>query len=631
MNFVMQEAVHVIALDRRTLHVAGRVAAALGSSVGSSLERPIRGDAPRGRLVVALPNSLTDEVLSQIIADVSDDLSSACPWTDLQVTTLLVARDLAALERFAERSVAWLSEDGRKGPRLAPRIVHIAVDEHAATLRAFEIGAHPASDGPHDLDPTALHSSLEAPSAALAYRTHGVESCAQGGHDVVLCGRTSTALAPRWDAPGMLACGRGHPCPRGPRPAPLDRLKTEALLLASCNGLRLGSATLDRHFNLGLNFLDGDGYAYVSNVTASYGNEAASLVWSAAQTDGTTVAQATQLMNAFLHFTGLDTPSYVAVGLPDYRAVTERSPLAPIETILNGKSPTTVDVSGAHMAELVVSGAEAEELATGAATLDARADSSGPIYWFARPELARDGGATTHVWLFRFPEMIGRVAIAAMPVAEAASVQASIDALRRWIEIIRLVQPAERRNMVDEAAEVVRALDDAAATESVAQRFDASAPARLASLGEQAVKLLAALRDEVIDVTADRLEGPFWLPNQLGAQHVLVESHASVCPHCRGVAQRKRVRHRALRHERVVTVCFRCLIAADVSERGEIEGLAIEVPPLAAAGEDLTVVLRLRLNAPPRTFRPCGGPHHHSAEPPSVFRARRAQVRNSGS
>jgi hypothetical protein len=581
------------------------VAATISSAVGADFPKiPLRGEdllaaseafysSESSYILVALPEDVSDEVLASILRSIRRVLASDLPWHEIPRSCLLVARDASALAGLAERAIARARRGSTRN-----RFAHFSTDGHST-----RIVLNDAADKSLDFAPVAettaqLVAAAMSPAAAIAYRTHGIESCAQGGMDVVLCGRQSHPRSYGTGEMGILGCGLGHRCPRGPFPLPLSELDTEALFLASCNGLRLRDGSLDKDFNLGLTFLDGRGCAYVSSVNAGFANEAVSLIWIAAMADGKDAVEATLLANALVLCGGIDVPNLVPIGLSD---IVPRRSITPdcahVVTIDRVGWSGTIDFGMCHLAEFVVKGHAVTGLVAGHVLL-ACEEASEDVLWFCRAECL-SGESVARVWIFRFPKHIGAIGLR---VVEADVLQksalASLAAVRGWSSAIALCESGQDdAQVVAELGDAASVMENAIHATRASWRFSTHAVTRHGAIAGKVETLAIAARDYFMDKYVPLLDGAFWLPNRMAGDYTFNGAEDTSCPHCGGVAQLKRVRHRSRDEERRVTVCFRCLIALDVHDGGDIESVTIEGPKSISVGETLAVSLVVRLGA----------------------------------
>jgi hypothetical protein len=546
--------------------------------------------------IVGTSSEASDDLLTGLMADVHAALSSEIPWSQLPRFTLLVARDLASLSWVIAKAIAT-SVEPRAGA--APgRFRHYQVNASGTHAREALIddatGWRPDD---RQLRQAELLASLLAPTAATAYQTHGADGCAHGGDGLVLCGLRlpSTPLAA--DTPGTLACGRGHPCPRGPLPLALERVPTTTLMLASCNSLRLANSSHAAAFNLGLSFLEGIGQAYAGSITSGFTNEACSLSFISAYSSGWPFGEATLLANALLTSARLDTPSYLGVGLPGTRApepfVTRGEP---IEIGEGARSPIVVQAGSTFLAELLVRDANLVALArVGTVSISATGAAGNAVFWLARVE---HGGANSdmilRVFLFGFPEPLGDVTLSFEDAeTERERTRHACANVGLWTKLGRLALPGEPYARVwAELTESAASLRARVVEAMPSLLYDGRAPGLVRQLGESLDALSDVARETVTTGLVERMTGSFWLTNVLSSAYHPVSAERVRCPYCAGAAEGKLLRHGLDADARRVVVCLRCGIVEDVPE-GAALTVAIDAPVTAHAGGSLEVTVRL--------------------------------------
>jgi hypothetical protein len=595
----------VLAVDGRSAPAAALLAGALGYDLllcrGRFVEdvvAVIRRERRGAVIVVATCAEATDELLMGLAQETLAALESDVAWERLPRVTLLSGRDLASLSWVVAKAIVGAR---RAAGAAEPRpFAHYATDGQAIVARHLTGGGASA----RRLDGKALLTALASTFTAVAYQTHGVDSCAQGGDGVVLCGLRAEPAAHPISAPGILACARGHACPRGPHPFALSRLRADVFFLASCNGLRLADSTLDADFNLGLSFLDGIGHAYVSTITAGFGSELASLCFMAALADGRALADAILLANAGVHAAGLDAPSYIAVGMPELRVAPAPTDGGQAVRELAGpvEGRTVLDFGGRHLGEVLVDAPALVALTRARRlALSVTAGGDDPVHWFGRVERrpgaagATPDQAVLRLVLFRFPEPLGALDIAIEDGARLRRrARGALDGVRRWVDVIRSTVPSEPSETITAALrESEEALRTALTPRLKALDFDGSAHTRLRPLLERAESLAVLARDVTLNELTPGLTGPFWLTNSLARDYHLARGEPTTCPNCGGHALRKLLRHQFHADGRDVIVCLRCLIASDVRHRGDVRTVTLAVPDFVAAGTAMTAVVRI--------------------------------------
>lgn len=555
-------------------------------------------------IIVACLDELTDELLMGLAYETHSALASGVPWDHLPRVTLLTGRNLASLSWVVAKAIAAACQEPT--PSSDIHFAHYATDGKSILLS--ELNGNPQEGfrtAQRTLDRGSLITSLASPFTVVAYQTHGVDSCAQGGDGAVLCGLYPSTSVHDPNAPGILACARGYACPRGPYPLPLREIQANTFILNSCNGLRLADSPLHSDFNLGLSFIDGPGCSYVSSIMAGFGSEVGSLCFLAALASGRSLGDATLLTNAFIHAAGLDIPSYVALGLPHLRAVSPLSEIKPHwNSTASAERPFRHDFGNQNLGELVLDAPGLIELAQ-KAQLSLSLSSAGdqPIYWFSRLEQWRGPDASSSVsaklvlrlYMFRFPDPLGTVEITIHDVERLRRrTRVALESLRRWAGVIRLAMPGQQNEaFCSELIESETLLRRTVARSVKALDLDGSAQENIERLVKRAESFAELARDYSLEDLVPKLTGPFWLSNALAEEYHLVSSRQTACPNCHGIALRKVLRHALDRDARDVIVCLRCLIVSDLPHRGDIRSLLLDTPELVKAGTTLIASIQI--------------------------------------
>jgi hypothetical protein len=544
--------------------------------------------------VVVPMDEAGDDVLVGLTEATLEGLLAERPWRELPRITILTGRDQASLSWVVAKAVlAHLRGSG--SPSLF-RLSHYAADEeHALLLEARWNGERQPAPARRTLRRDQLLESLSGESTAIAYETHGIDSCAKGGDGLVLCGLHTPTRSHAASAVGVLACARGHACPRGPAQLPLSRLRTDTLMLASCNGLRLADSALDPDFNLGLNFLDGPGGAYVSSVLAGYGGEVGSRCMLAALASGRGLAESTLLVNACLHGAQLDIPSYLAVGLAETASVAPATS-SPIPWPSDGR--LRMELGPRHLAELLVDAPQlipmARERRLGLAVRSAETE---PVYFFTRFEGKglQEAGADRllRIVLFRFPQPLGSLEIEA---SDSTALRRRARGLLRgvdgWVDLLERAGVADQETVI-QLGQAGAAFGRAISRSSSLIDFDGSAQAEVARLSDDLESVARAGRDLLLTELVPRLSESFWLTNLTGGDLQLQSTTRSLCPNCGAIALRRLLRHPLRDGARSVLVCLRCMIVSDLPDQGEIEDVTIAIPRLAAPRTVLEARIRV--------------------------------------
>jgi len=536
-----------------------------------------------------------DVLLFGMLDAVEQMLTSFHPWQGLPKYGLVTGRDFAAASALTARLIAAASRpdarpDGIRVRRYAPAAFSSEVCTSTISLDG-SVGADRRS-----LRQTELLASYRDRVDVMAFQAHGSEACAKGGDGTVLCGlhRTDTPYAPQ--VKGVLACGRGQTCPRGPHPVPLRQMAADVLMLATCNGLRLADSRIRPEFNFGLSFIDGDGLAYISSAFSCSGGGAASTVFAAAMAAGCTVGEATVLINGLLHHARLDRIAFVAIADPEHRATTAARVCWSTAAL-----PAHIDLGSHHFAELaikdpvVLDAAKHDTLA-----LTATSDGGNEIVGYHRVQKCADGSLAVMALLFSFPEPLGRVHVVAADHRSASDRSlATLARLDYWAELLRLFEidslnPEGYGDFVDLRhrlrLEIGKQLGALGVDGGALIHLD-----RQLALGE---RLALAASEQVLEQLVPKLEGAFWLSNAQAEQHAFERGEPASCPTCREPAFCRIMRHVMGGEYRAVIVCPKCGIGSDIGSRSGITSIAIETPALVAAGGELRLTVFVRANRP---------------------------------
>ena len=540
-----------------------------------------------GVVVVGVRDELTDLLLLDLLDQVQDGLGSAVPWHDLPHLSLVSGADLHHLTWVVAKVV--LGHERRPAPSFASLARYVPAGE----LTVVERAAWSPADGGGWESSRALRrgdtvlESLLSPTGTVAIATHGYDACAKGGGPIVLCGlRSGGDYGPGQE--GVLACGRGHRCPRGPLPLPLANINTDVLLLGSCNGARFADSLLRPEFNLGFGFLDGRGLAYISSIMSTIGHPQASTVFMAAMADGRSVAEATSLMNAFVHLGKVEQPCYVGVGDGAHRLRSGPvlSASAKVEQ-LSGEDGLSLNVLDAgHVIEVVINDPQIVDLAQRASlAVEVSSDIPGsqPSF-FARVERRDDGERAARIFVFRFPEPIGHGLVELLGAEELSRYgHELLSATACWEELEQLWAADDKARMEvlrREREDLTVSLVRFAATFG----HQAGATAAAAQACQRAEQALMGVATALLDELQPGLEQGFFLCNLYSRAYVLSSTGRVPCPAGHGVAVRHMLRHPLHRSERAVDICPRCGVVADVPVVTPPATLELAVPERVAAG-----------------------------------------------
>jgi hypothetical protein len=556
------------------------------SSVQDTLAEIARNGRPA--VLVGSLADFSDRLLFDVLGAFHAALEARGPWEHLSLPTLLVGRDLAALSRLIHKVVTHAAPESR-------RLLHASAAESHTTIRHLDLADGERATTAESATAEDLRSVLVAPSAALAYHAHGSDACARAGHGVVLCGLSAGDVPADPELPGVLACGRGYACPRGPHPLPVRDLGADVLMLGTCNGLRLGDSVLAPAFNLALSHLDGPAAAYVGSIATHSGSELATLAFLAALASGHTIGDATVLVNGLLSCSGVNQPTYLAVGLPQLRITPAPAP-APLSCEELGADANTLDFGSTNCAAVLLHDARAIALARRCALflLATPADAGTSIYWFYRVEDAPE--PTVRLWLFRFPERLGELTLTPGDANQLIrTCRGALDGLKSWLELLQMSSlladdsdsmAAFERNHQTLTAALARRMPRIA--------FDASAPAELLRIAGLATSAASLARDAAIDRMEPDLERSFWLTNLYMPEYHPATVADAACPACERPAYRKRLVHPIHGRSRVIIECAHCGIVSDIPERSSIRSITLAASSSVHAASTFTVTVTVR-------------------------------------
>jgi hypothetical protein len=545
----------------------------------------------RTGIVVATEKEIGDEVIFSILDGFARALDDDVPWSQVPRFTIVTARDLSSLSWMVAKLVVAAAYPLETRIRLR----HYAPDRgYSNVSQRYEVNMN-AVVSQQPLSGSRLLDSYKEPVNVMAFRTHGAESCADGGDGTVLCGLGLNGANFDALAEGVLACGRGLACPRGPHPIPLAQMATDVLMLGTCNGLRLGHSRTQPQFNFALSFTDGPGIAYVSSVFTSIGGDVSSIAFLAAMAMGQTLGEATALINGLIHHTGLERTSYLAIGDTEYR------PRAPVSLELQREVstfPALINFGSAHFVMLrITDTALIERARLGLLVFRVGDDANCDAFGFHR--LERDGTETyvLTLFLFCFPQPLGRLRIEVLdPEIIRAAARDTLGYLEGWITLWRVVGLAETD--FDAYRELCAAYEntrDMLSRSLALLSLDGSTASRIEREVKVAKELISAASEGVLEHVAPQLEGSFWLPNLHTTQYRFDRSEFIICPHCELRAFRRTMRHGLINAARTVVVCPRCGVCADIADNSPIDMVWIEAPQLVAAGDVLRLNVLVRL------------------------------------
>ncbi len=544
----------------------------------------------KSALLVALPHLLTDDVLTTLLTDVSDALRSGKPWHDIPQWGLITGRDIRALQAFASR----LTEDQIDPPVNSNPVLRLDMAGHHQTERSelLDIFGN-QSYRRQSITSIVDDDREEPPVSVLVIQTHGSESCAKGTAGLVYCGRARGDI-PSIETDGGFACGRGWPCPRGPRPRSVSPM-ADVLMMAVCGGLRLGDNINHDAFSFALNFVDGQGRAFISSISTNSGAPLAAVAFLATLADGGSLGAATLMANAVPTMAGIDDPTYLLIGDPEHRPVQLGEILEPlcVEAL-----PVQINAVGKHHQVIVLRQTDhADLLSVDSLTVTAASASAPEIIGFTR-RVAMPGAANSvvEVHLFSFPEPLGVLTLGAFWRGQIERrLRASLAFLDAWLERWRMLgldrdAPDEFSALADTCVEVRTGVAKTVPLLGVSGTLAGEVEAR----AEYIEVLAAAAGFEAVNLLSPRLGTSFWLSNALAAQYSFIDSQIASCPSCGRQARARVLRHGACDSTRVVLVCNRCGISQDSESLSTIGRVSIEPETIARPGE--VFALRLRID-----------------------------------
>lgn len=536
----------------------------------------------------------TDHLLLEILSIFEDQVASHAEWRFLTYSSLITGRDLASVSWNVAKQISATIH--RTADALGSATVrHFVTRESSAQLR--ELTSHVPGEY-REISRTVLNypglvASLRSPAVAAAFHTHGSDACAKGGSGLVLCGLKRGPLVLPRNALGVLACGHGHPCPRGPHPLALDELGADVFMLGACNGLRLANSLLRAEFSLPLAFLDGPGSAYVGAISGHAGGELTTLLFCAAAAEGLAPSSIAALTNAFLVSSKLDRAVYMTLGHASRHATpvsqAKNEPLT-IEAMVE----TMLHVGLHNYVEVLIKCPQAVELARNQRLCLAITSAEGEdaMYWFHRIEEV-GGESQVRLHLFRFP---GTMNLVRVQFADEGSISAAfmrtMQGLDRWLELWRLIG----LSCVEEGAFLL--LSNIAAESknsfSVQRRrlsFDGEAAERLGILTREVGVAAETAAMHATDSIVPRLAGTFWLTNVLMPEYEASGTNSVSCGNCGGSAFLRRFRHPLHGEVRLVVDCLACGIVSDLREGGQVTGVQVQANDRVSEGSRMTVAV----------------------------------------
>ncbi len=570
--------------------------------------------AQKSPVTIALSlDEATDRLLCGLLEQMRVSLDGTRPWAQLPEFSLVVARNLAALS-WVVAKIALRPTD-RSHSKEEVRLVKFNGMRDYCTITEARSGSAGIQVGRRRATSPDVLDALTRAASAMAHSGHGSDACSNAGSGVWLCGRRIAEGSPTSHGRGVLACGLGQPCLQGPYPLRLSLVTAKVLMLCSCSSLRLADSGLSSDFNLGLEFLDGVGRAYVGTVRFQVPG-AAPDVFLCGLAAGLTVAQSTNLANGYVCQSRLDAPAFISVGDPD-DSIAEHTRIDAVTP--QGMSTSDVLIgqrvkvaSGRGVESNLVTFLFSHEDVLRAAQDDVLAfsvESSGagePIRWFYRiesRELAtssenRAESLQVRVFFFRFPEPFKELSVTPCNTGEISrGYLASMGILLRWIEILRLSGLEEDNNsLVKELSAACRAGTEYVSHIPHALRHSGATVDSIHRQRRETLKLADRAAHASLKLLVPELTRPWLLTNSFDDTYPLDESTASKCPYCDGPAIRQIGRNRVHGARRILDICYRCGTFLDIAEDDSISQITIEVANEILAGASFAGVVRVRPN-----------------------------------
>lgn len=576
------------------------------------LSQPITS---RVRIICAVVDQADDRFLFGLLDQFATALDSGDSWCLMPRSTMVIARDLSSLSWMVAKLV--VARAGRTERRT--RLRHYIPDKEFSDVLELELTRESQSWRSSRLTASGLIESYRDSGNVMAFATHGSEACANGGDGTVLCGLQLDGATFHAIEEGVLACGRGCDCPRGPHPFPLERMTADVLMLATCNGLRLADSRYKEQFNFGFSFADGPGIGYVSSVCTSNGGDLASLAFLAAMAEGCTLGEATALINAFVHCARLERTCFVAIGDAEYRVCSQTRNI-PTTTLRS--LPASLALGDARFAQInIIDPACVEAAQENRLVLFITSTVQGNgVNGFHRVERSTDGkNSVLTLFLFRFPQTLGHVEIQAADRHMVRNrARAALHCANRWRETWRLVGlDAAAPDDYNELQKGLSHIETLLAGSLALLAKDGETVGQLERQINAVKELSSAASDAILEFIVPQLEGSFWLPNLHAPAHWLEGIGPARCPSCKGSAFCRTICHTLLETRRSIIVCPRCGIGSDIPFDSAIEELIIDAPNISAAGGEFSVNICVRLRrAATLSVHPRLSTHDEKTPPP---------------
>lgn len=563
------------------------VAAFLAASTNRRLvvDDQLKSLAGTSAVVCALADA-TDRLLARIL---SEPVPATGPDGD-GAPSLIVARDVPATSRLVARIVRAHHRTARSR---SVSIRHFSPDDAGTDFAQLTLTDGVPSAQRDRFTGAVLPEVYRLPADVTVVRTHGSEACANGSDGVVLCGRQQDGVSDG-SAPGGLSCGFGRGCARGPVQVPLSTLRSDVVMLGTCNGLRLHDSLNQPSFSFALSALDGETVTYVSSMMTSSGGDLASIAFPAALASGYSVGAATSFANAVLQWSGVERSAYICLGdsTLSVRRPVVRGSAAPILD----RFPTVVQFGPSHIAECRV---RDPKLVAALMRRDVILVARGvgreePIFAFPCPGTGSNPPDELRVVVFGFPHAPGEVEMTLVEGGrlKSAAIE-SLHALGRWAALWRAIEldrmePELYRELRDGEDQ---ALDAIASSLAVLRMGSGIAVKRLESQLHFSKALVKTARSSAVENLVPRLGGSFWLSNVFAPEQVVKAIQKVRCPACGGDGVMRQVEHAITGAEaaRSIGVCARCGIFSDLSDNDKVSSISIQAPDSVCAGATFAI------------------------------------------
>ncbi|WP_395175445.1 hypothetical protein [Roseibium alexandrii] len=546
---------------------------------------------PRAKICyISHPGALTDALMTRGLQSLAKHLESTLPLELAPQICFLTARNAAqrsiphaaGIDYDTRATITCVMPDGNI-PRFSQ--VTMATDNSKRTVRVTS-------------EKDDLLRLFDASQSVLAIGTHGFEACANGGGGIILCGRRSDAPTRRESPePGILACGRGYSCPRGPHPIELSRVSARVGFLGSCNSGRLADSVMHSDFNLMLNMLDGACVSVAGSLFSSVGGSLAAQVFCACMADGETFASAVLHANALLYQSGLEHPCYIAVGQPSTKSAIN-SASSRTRTILVS-SQETLDAGEANTLEIVLDGAKVPSGRVGA-LIKPHTDGT-PVLFFSRWEAdieTLEAPGRPVLRLYRFPESLGRFDIEIFDYSQRIDQLAGLaDSLATWIEVGQQLNSS----IWSQCSEVTATLDEldswlSNATKSAA--YSGQDSSVLPQIENIALTCVDTARQVVGEEMARAIAGTFWPTNLFGTAMQPQAFETGTCANCNAPTFDKKLAAPRSGMVRRTSTCPRCGIVSDLNADDMIKSIRISAPEVVSRGQEWDAKVALELTEP---------------------------------